>query len=463
MDVLDRDTFGQQQFGGVDLKDKRRNCRLIESVDTMIKNPADTLPNKLSRPAALKGFYRLMNHPSVTHESVMHPHYEWTLQQASEQQGVVLFIHDSTELDYTTLNSMADELGQIGNGNHRGYICHNSLVVLAETREAVGLACQQLHVRAKADPNETRAQRRTRETRESRLWHRAVDSIGPTPNGCRWVDVCDRGGDLFEFLDAELRLGRSFVVRAWHNRLIMVNGERYKLLDYARTLSSEGARTVEIRAKPGRAGRVATLEVAWAKVSLLASKQPRGECGTDPLVVWIIRTWEAHPPEGTEPLEWFLLVDDSGVMNFARADQCITYYEARWVVEEYHKAKKTGCGIEQLQFTRARSLQPAIAVLSVVALQLLRLRDLGRQAEKRDRPAREEFPIEWVKVLSAWRYGKVKVNLTIGEFLMALGRLGGHQNRKHDGTPGWLTLWRGWRQLQAMLAGASAVASLRSG
>ena len=34
---------------------------------------------------------------------------------------------------------------------------------------------------------------------------------------------------------------------------------------------------------------------------------------------------------------------------------------------------------------------------------------------------------------------------------MALGRLGGHQNRKSDGPPGWITLWRGWNQLQQMV------------
>jgi hypothetical protein len=35
----------------------------------------------------------------------------------------------------------------------------------------------------------------------------------------------------------------------------------------------------------------------------------------------------------------------------------------------------------------------------------------------------------------------------------ATARLGGHQNRKCDGHPGWLVLWRGWMKLQAMLDG----------
>jgi hypothetical protein len=56
-------------------------------------------------------------------------------------------------------------------------------------------------------------------------------------------------------------------------------------------------------------------------------------------------------------------------------------------------------------------------------------------------------------VLSLKRYGEVRGDLTVREFFLALARLGGHQNRKGDGHPGWLVLWRGWMKLQAMLDG----------
>ena len=50
--------------------------------------------------------------------------------------------------------------------------------------------------------------------------------------------------------------------------------------------------------------------------------------------------------------------------------------------------------------------------------------------------------------------GRFTVNaLTAHKNGAALGRLGGHQNRKCDGHPGWLVLWRGWMKLQAMLDG----------
>ena len=31
------------------------------------------------------------------------------------------------------------------------------------------------------------------------------------------------------------------------------------------------------------------------------------------------------------------------------------WYECRWIIEEYHKAQKTGCSIEELQFTSAQA------------------------------------------------------------------------------------------------------------
>ena len=65
----------------------------------------------------------------------------------------------------------------------------------------------------------------------------------------------------------------------------------------------------------------------------------------------------------------------------------------------------------------------------------------------------------YVAVLSAWRYKKIRKDLTIHDFFYALARLGGRQNRKSDRRPGWLVLWRGWMSLQHMLDGAEALKS----
>ncbi len=87
---------------------------------------------------------------------------------------------------------------------------------------------------------------------------------------------------------------------------------------------------------------------------------------------------------------------------------------------------------------------------------LLQLRDLSRAPDAQQRRATDYVPLMWVRILSTWRHKETRMDWTVHEFFYALARLGGHQNRKHDHPPGWLILWRGWTQLQAMLEGATA-------
>jgi len=435
---------------------------LVALADLVVGHPADSLPQKLNDPAALKAMYRLMNQSAVTHEAVLMPHRERTKGLMSEPGRVVLILHDDTELDYTGLLSLQDTLGQIGNGTHRGFICHNSLAVSADSGEVIGLANQILHQRARAPKNEPRHALRQRSTRESRLWSQASAAIGVTPAGCRWIDVCDRGADIFEFIENEIKLEREFVVRAYHNRRIFTaENEEAFLHDHLRSLPSRETRTVEVSAKSGRPARTATMHVAAARVSLRPPPLARGEHGREPIPVVAIRTWEPAAPQGVEPLEWFLLAPARTDVDAASV--CIGHYEKRWIIEEYHKAKKTGCAIENLQFTTVEGLKPTIALLSVVAVHLLTLRDWASRSNRCDEPATKLIEPDYVELLSLKRWKTVKRDLTVREFLLALGRLGGHQNRKHDGLPGWLTLWRGWMQLHAMVEGARAIRLKRSG
>jgi hypothetical protein len=90
------------------------------------------------------------------------------------------------------------------------------------------------------------------------------------------------------------------------------------------------------------------------------------------------------------------------------------------------------------------------------------LRDAGRREDAAERPATELFPEPHTRVLSAWRFGSAR-GLTLAEFILALGRLGGHQNRRRDPPPGFLVLWRGWTQLQAMVQGAAALSLVNCG
>lgn len=183
-----------------------------------------------------------------------------------------------------------------------------------------------------------------------------------------------------------------------------------------------------------RQKRDAVLQVSAAPIRLCAPARKSGEHGTAPLPLWIVRVWEPSPPEGVEPLEWFLLTNHP-VTTFEQAKEVAEWYEIRWMIEEFHKAQKTGCRIEDPQFTSSQRLHPMIALLSVVALSLLNLRELSRRPDAKTRPATDVISSDYVSLLSTWRHHAEKPDWTIHDFCQALARLGGHQNRKHDHPP----------------------------
>lgn len=463
-----RKSFAERNFGAADLGDERRTRRLPKLVDQMIRHPGGTLPQKLPRPEDLEAFYRLCDAEDVTHEAVVCPHRQKTLQFLQASDHFVLAIHDATELDYTNHRSLAEDLGQIGNGHHRGYLAQNTLVVDPQFGVVVGLANQVLHVRAQVPKAETQAQKRGRQSRESRLW---LTGTAGLPARREVVDVCDRGADTFEFLEHETRSGRTFVIRSAHNRSMSIGhepgGARALLHEYARTLPALGHYELAVEQKvivkkPKRHGkkrswirtkRLAQLSVAAAPVRLNAPSSKNGEHGDESLPVWIVRVWEANTPAGEEPLEWLLLTNHP-VASLESALLVKTWYEWRWTIEELHKAMKTGCGIESLNFHHVDRLQPAIGILSILALTLLALRDTGRNPQARTRLAREQIDDEYITVLSVWRHARSCPDWTQHEFYLALGRLGGHSGRKSSPPPGWLILWRGWEKLQLMVDGA---------
>src|SRR5262249_26290841 len=159
--VAARKTFGMLNFGNLDLGDKRRTKRLVSIADIMSRHPGGTLPAKLNRPADLRSFYRLVNRPEMTHAAVLRSHADRTRAViASAGAPVVLMLHDATELDYTAIEGLAKDLSQIGQGTNKGYICHNTLAVRADTGAVLGLTSQILHQRAYVSKKETLKQLR---------------------------------------------------------------------------------------------------------------------------------------------------------------------------------------------------------------------------------------------------------------------------------------------------------------
>lgn len=457
-------TLGHAIFDDADFGDVRRNSRMATLLDDMKRNPGGSLPDKLANPADLRAFYRLLDCDDVTHAKVIAAIRKHTLVKIGACPDPVLILHDATELDYTSLKSLADDLAQIGNGGGRGYICQNVLAVNGKTGTVIGLVDQILHKRVKTPKKETIPQLRNRKTRESLLW---LNGTAHLPAELELTDVCDRGADTFEFLEHEYRSDRQFVIRSSKVRKVHagheIGDETQYLADFAEGLPELGRFTMPVQFQKKRTGtgkrnartaREGEFIVQGAALLVCRPSVKKGIHGNAPLPLYVVRVCEVDPPAGEKPVQWTLLTNKP-IKTFKHAWDLVEIYEKRWIIEELHKGMKTGCKIEGLQFTNVDRLQPAIAMLTLLATTLLELRDLSRMEEAETMDAGQVLDSVYVVVLSLWRFGSVK-ELTVHEFFYALARLGGHQNRKSDSMPGWIVIWRGWAKLQNMILGYQA-------
>jgi len=161
--------------------------------------------------------------------------------------------------------------------------------------------------------------------------------------------------------------------------------------------------------------------------------------------MWVVEVREIHPPKGATPLHWVLYTSHA-VTNLEAAQEIIAYYKKRWLIEEFHKALKTGCSLEARQYQTSARLEALTGMQSVVAVRLLQLKSVAHTDP--ERPATDVVPEKWITTLRVLRSKAAQRGpWTVREFYRQLAGLGGFLGRKCDGEPGWITLWRGFDKL----------------
>ena len=202
-----------------------------------------------------------------------------------------------------------------------------------------------------------------------------------------------------------------------------------------------------------REGRPARLEIGACRVDIRRSMRDPASLPVA-LTLNAVHVIEVNAPAGEQVVEWMLLTTEP-IGTEEEICFVVDSYRARWVIEEYFKALKTGCGYEERQLESYDGLQRALAIYAVIAWRLLWARFLARSATSR--PATDiGTPAELAVLVSQ---GRLTENASAEEFVMAVANLGGHIKR--NGPPGWQVLWRGFRTLNAFAAGFAA-ASERS-
>jgi hypothetical protein len=235
------------------------------------------------------------------------------------------------------------------------------------------------------------------------------------------------------------------VIRLAHNRNLIGTSE--KLKDRARAARCVFRRQVQLspRAKlrdldkkaihPQRDARSAELAVSAIAVEIRRSNNHSPGVPAS-LKVNVVTVTERGCPRGVEPIAWFLVTTEP-IETRAQIEFIVDAYRTRWIVEEFFKALKSGCGFERRQLESYQSLENALAVFLPIAVRLLALR--GAVRADPGGPCRT-LTAQQIAILRSHTTRAMSPTPTNEEAALALGELGGHL--RSNGPPGWAILGR---------------------
>jgi len=445
--------WAERVSSSAELPDERLQARLTTIIVTTVEHPSASIPQATGSAGQAKATYRFYANPRVTADMLRLGFTTDTAQRCLEED-VVLVVQDTTSLNFTGLH-MIPELGPIDSGGlARGVHLHTTLA-LTVSGQVIGILDQQYWARpqpGQPGPEEIESGKWINGIDASRaiLYETAGDR--PVP---RLIHVMDREGDAYEVMMTVIDAGDSAIIRCAQNRRI--DDPLAKAHEAVRSQPVLCRTEIVVSRKAGVPERYAQVEVRSMRVTLIPDLQKYPHAW--PMTWNLVEVWEPNPPAGTQPAHWLLWTLEPAA-SADEALEVVRKYTCRWPIEEVHLVLKSGCRVEELRLENWDSLEKAVTIDAAVATRIVSLRDLARETP--EAPALEVLSEDEVEVLVC-RFGKgmTPSELTIGQAVLWIGRLGGHMNRKRDGMPGVRTLWRGLHDLTLLVAGFQAGKKLR--
>jgi transposase Tn5 family protein/transposase-like protein len=445
---------GELFFPG-SLPDKRLQARAVVIFDAMIERPGAAMCAAFDDPKASRNAYNFFQNGRISLPMLLDPAIRAVSLALREQPegATVLSVQDTTEINLSHLHTMQG-LGSIGHASNRGLMLHAALAL-----DAAGCPLGLLRAKSWARPPEQRGKAKDRrgrafEDKESVRWWTTITSIEQTVRRPGLLlHVSDSESDIYELFAGAAAADYRLLIRAAHDR--RVEGTHRLLWAQAESFAPQHNRRIihvsarpATKRKPARQARQATVALRFGQVHIGAPHQAKGS-----VRMWAILVREIDPPAGQEPIEWLLLTTDA-IGTEAEAWQHVDWYVARWVIEEYFKTLKSGCRIEERQFEARAPFEVSLGFSLLASVTLLSLTKRARTAP--EQPAQtilsddEQFVLKQrAKALRR----PCSSSLTVQEAVVLIAMLGGYRARSCDGPPGWLTLWRGYQRLTALVEG----------
>jgi hypothetical protein len=442
-------------FRRAELGDPRLVRRAVGLAEALASAPDLTLPRVWASEAQLEAGYHFLRNPRTGFNELMEAVQLGTRERALEEKRV-LVLHDTT--DVMCPSAEPDEVGHHQNGKAGFYVHHALCVSAAEARKPLGI----LWSEAWGRPGRTQGRARSRagsdfaklDERESDRWLEGVTEAQLWAQGCEQVvHVMDREADSYRLFEHMQQLGADFIVRLRHDR----RTQDGRMVDELARAPIKLRRAVAISARKGksmprythnaRAAREVNLTVRCLRVE---TKPPNYMPDSAPLELNVVQVLEENPPEGVEPIAW-VLATSLPLGTRAQIEFVIDSYCTRWLVEEFHKALKTGCMFEKRQLESFESITSLLALCYPIACELLRVRWRSRQPGILASEVLRPTLLRCLRANPHPKARKLSENPTAEEALAVIAGLGGHI--KYNGPPGWESLSAGYMKLLAFEAG----------
>jgi Transposase DNA-binding/Transposase DDE domain len=455
--------FLTRELSAAALGDPRRTRRLAAIVEKLAQSPERSFPQVLGHGAELAAFYRFVGNDDVAAADILAPHTVQTAKRCASAGARIVVAHDTTEFNYGRFPRQG--LGRVGRGKAFGWYSHFSLAIEVsgeDRRVPLGvLACETFSRTGSPKPHLKHGRNQDNPDNEARRWRRCVDEVreelGPD---VPVVHVMDREADDYALMAHMVERGERFVIRQYRQRAMASHDDVRDTLDGVEFVAERQVQLSPRRPSdkpayrkryPSRRSRTARLSFRATPVVLprptTASQSPLPE-----LTLTLVHVIERDVPAGIEPVQWWLWTNET-TQTPEQILAVVDAYRARWLIEEFFKALKTGCGVEQRQLESEGALHNTVALFVPIAWRLLLLRTLG--TEHGQDPAQLALtPTQLVvlrKTYQGPRNRRLSAQPTVREVMMAVAALGGHL--PHNGDPGWQTLAAGLQRVQTLEAG----------
>ena len=422
-----------EEFKDLSLGDKRLTDRFLSTMKEFELRPEGCI-NRIFKDeaAARKATYRLFENNKFTAKKVFESHSQMTAERMKDHD-VVLSIHDSSFFSYNTKPSI-DGLGNIGGSfgdeETRGFIGHYALGI---TEKGLPLGLQAVKTWSRAyEP---------KWDKESERWVECLEDAEKIySKSTKMVFIADREADQFQVLHDAHHRGHSFVIRSKHDRV--VKGEDHYLswhMNKSRVLWDVEINIPKEKSKVDAQMKFGTITINDTNPQ---TKKKYGKSGVRDLTLNVIEIKEKTKKKGREQLRWALLTN-LDVNSKEDALKIVDYYRLRWQIESYFKVLKDGCcHVEHSCLRSFEKLDKYTMCFSIIAWRMFWMKFMYHtDPEMPAKSVLTDIELEVLKV----RHPKIdKSKLTLGEALKLIAMFGGYNNRKGDGPPGNITLWRGF-------------------